>query len=84
MNALDARAQIRGRDLRAAPACATCTFFSTDPLLFEAQLPGLKALGSGFASVRGGDGLCTGHQRLLRATSFCADYSARPPLQRGA
>ncbi|HEY8010795.1 MAG TPA: hypothetical protein VIE67_07315 [Rudaea sp.] len=84
MNALEVRAQIRARDLRAAPACATCTFFSVDPLQIEAQLPGLNALSSGFASVRGGDGLCARHQRLLRATSFCANYSALPQFQRDA
>ena len=84
MNALNARVQTRESDLRAALACATCAYFSVEPLQFEAQLHGLKALGSGFASVRGDDGLCTRHQRLLRATSFCADYSAPPTLQRDA
>ena len=65
----------------AAPACASCAHFVSDPRLIEAHLPGFNALSSASASVRGDDGLCLRHQRLLGAASLCADYLGKAALK---
>lgn len=55
--------------------CATCLHFRADPFTIEQFVPGLRSFGSGFAAVRGDDGLCLRHGRYLAATSSCADYA---------
>jgi hypothetical protein len=58
------------------PVCANCAFFVTQAAQLEARLPGLNSLASGFASVRGDDGFCDRHERLLGAASACRDFLA--------
>ena len=48
-----------------AAACAACRHFRDDPADIEAALPGLSVLSSGYASVRGQDGLCLKHDRFV-------------------
>jgi hypothetical protein len=57
--------------------CIHCAYFSSAPALIEAEIPGLRALGSAYASVRGDDGICAKHQRYIPATAACADFSLR-------
>jgi len=57
--------------------CARCVHFERDPLAIEAAVPGLSAMSSGFASVRGDDGLCLHHQRFVSADASCASFSPR-------
>ena len=61
----------------AAPSCRTCAHFVGDALAFERELPGFNALSSGFAAVRGDDGLCKQHQRFVSALSRCAQFAPR-------
>ncbi|HEY0179660.1 MAG TPA: hypothetical protein VGC30_08510 [Dokdonella sp.] len=56
--------------------CAACAHFDADPRSLEAAFGGLRAMGSGYASVRGGDGLCGRRQRYVAASSTCADFAA--------
>ena len=58
-------------------ACGFCVHFRDDPAYLETAIKGLASLGSGWASVRGDDGLCLRHDRYLGAKSSCADFSAR-------
>lgn len=56
--------------------CGSCRYFCQAPHEIESQMPGLKSLGSVFASVRASDGLCRRHDRYLGASSCCADYES--------
>ncbi len=56
------------------PCCRYCAYFRSEPKEIEAEIPGLRVLGSGYASVRAGDGLCRRHGRYLPATAACRDY----------
>jgi hypothetical protein len=58
-------------------ACGFCVHFRDDPTYLEAAFKGLLSFGSGWASVRGDDGLCLRHDRYLGAKACCADFSAR-------
>ncbi len=61
---------------RPAPACCGgCKAFDNDPQNIEAAMPGLRSLGSATASVRAADGLCLRHDRYIRASSCCADFT---------
>jgi hypothetical protein len=64
-------------DNSADPRCARCLHFERDPRAIEAAVPGLSSMSSGFASVRGDDGLCLHHQRFVPADASCAFFSAR-------
>jgi hypothetical protein len=55
-------------------ACAACRFFRDDPADIEAALPGFSSLSSGYASVRGQDGLCLKHDRFVTARSCCPAF----------
>lgn len=57
--------------------CRTCRHFRCAEGAIEAGLPGLRSLGSGYASVRGADGLCRLHDRHLAALSSCPSHEAR-------
>ena len=57
--------------------CAGCRHFQAEPLALENALPGFGALSSGFASVRGDDGHCRRHDRLIGERGSCAAFSAR-------
>jgi hypothetical protein len=54
--------------------CGACTHFRDDPHTIEAMLPGLRAMGSGFASVRGRDGICTLRDVILSHDAGCARF----------
>jgi len=62
--------------VRTTACCAACVHFERGALALERALPGLRTLGSGFASVRADDGLCRRHERYLSAHGRCADFSA--------
>ena len=57
--------------------CAACAFFCADPRELEARIPGLRSFGSGFASVRAGDGLCEKNGRYLPASAHCLSFERR-------
>jgi hypothetical protein len=70
------------RSARAAgECCGMCRHFRNDPAEVEAMFVGLIAMGSGFAAVRGTDGLCLRHGIYLSARAGCADFetAAAPP-----
>jgi hypothetical protein len=48
--------------------------FRADPLTIEALLPELRALGSGFASVRASDGICVLRDIILSPSAGCARF----------
>jgi len=56
-------------------ACAHCAHFVSAPLELEAQIPGLRTMSSGFASVLGDDGVCRHHQCLVSARARCAEFA---------
>ena len=57
----------------ASPAkqCGVCRHFCNDPAAVEQAMPGLTSMGSGYASVRSDDGICSVHDRYLTAYSVC-------------
>jgi len=57
-------------------SCGSCRYFCQAPHEIESQMPGLRSLGSLYASVRASDGLCRRHDRYLGASSRCADYES--------
>jgi hypothetical protein len=57
--------------------CGGCVSFDNDPQRLEAQMPGLRSLGSATSSVRTDDGLCARHGRYLGARASCGDFEAR-------
>ena len=57
--------------------CAQCAHFLDDPAAIEAMIPGLTAMGSARASVRGDDGLCTAHDRMASARDWCERFAPR-------
>ena len=63
--------------LAAQACCGTCRAFRNDAAYVEAQMPGLKTLGSGYGAVRADDGLCAEHQRYVAAGAICDRYAAR-------
>jgi hypothetical protein len=62
---------------RATPSCATCAHFADAAATIERDVPGLRSLSSGFASVRDRDGLCRLRGRYLPARSSCVDHTPR-------
>jgi len=81
MNGRSAIEASHGAAIEAAPRCAACTFFCSDPQELESRIAGLRSLGSGFASVRSGDGLCEKHGRYLRASACCSSFEQRISLR---
>lgn len=61
----------------AASRCADCRHFSNTPQSLETQIPGLKAMGSGYGAVRAEDGLCALNDRYLSADYRCASFAFR-------
>jgi hypothetical protein len=61
----------------AEPSCGSCRYFCQSPHEIESQMPGMRILGSGHASVRASDGLCRRHDRYLGPTSHCVDFQQR-------
>jgi len=66
------------------PRCAACRFFCSSPQELESRIAGLRSFGSGFASVRAGDGLCERHGRYLAASAHCSSFELRVPLAANA
>jgi hypothetical protein len=62
---------------KSGPSCRKCAFFQNDPALIEEVYPGLKAMSSGFASVRDRDGFCNYHQLYLSAWDSCPHFVPR-------
>jgi len=65
-------------DAASTPSCRACAHFVGEALAFERELPGFNSLSSGFAAVRGDDGLCKQHQRFVSALSRCERFASRP------
>jgi len=57
--------------------CDGCRYFENDPTRIEALIPGLTVMGSARASVRGDDGICNVHDRIVTARDWCERYRAR-------
>lgn len=55
--------------------CGQCRYFQNSPEVLEQAFPGLTAMSSGFASVRGQDGLCSRHDRYLAYRDTCPDFT---------
>ncbi len=55
-------------------ACQHCAYFQSDPAVIEDAYPGLKILGSGFASVCDRDGFCNFHHLYLSARDSCPGF----------
>ncbi len=65
------------------PSCAGCRHFNHAPNDVEAAFPGMRSLGSAYASVRADDGICALHERYVAASSVCAGYAvAGKPVSR--
>jgi hypothetical protein len=62
---------------RATRTCGGCGHFVDDPARIEALIPGLTAMGSARASVRGDDGICGVHDRIVTARDWCDRFCAR-------
>jgi len=60
---------------RVEAKCCYCRHFRNDPAFLEATFKGLNALSSADASVRGDDGLCLLHGRILSAEASCAAFA---------
>lgn len=54
--------------------CSECANFESDGAVVEAAFPGLSALSSGYASVRGQDGLCTLRDIYLPGSDGCSSF----------
>ena len=65
------------RPAAGGPRCGSCRYFEGDPHALEAALPGLTVLSSALGSVRGDDGLCDLHGRMVRARAGCDGHRAR-------
>ena len=61
---------------RLGKTCATCSRFQGDPAAIESLLPGLTVMGSAYASVAAGDGVCTRHDTIESRRSCCRDHTA--------
>ena len=57
-------------------SCRVCRFFFDDPLLLEAQLPGIGALSSAFGSTRGNAGICEQTGRFHDPLPPCDAFEA--------
>ena len=64
--------------------CASCRHFDNSPAALEAAFPGLDAMMSAYASVRGSDGICKFHSIYLPASDVCEYYAAKAVSPRAA
>jgi hypothetical protein len=60
--------------------CAACRHFDNDSTRLEATFPGFATMGSGFSSVRDGDGLCAIHDLYLSNRAGCDRFQALSKL----
>jgi hypothetical protein len=56
--------------------CGNCRYFHGAPVDVEAQLPGMRTLGSAYGSVRATDGICGLHDRYLTPSSSCPAHES--------
>ncbi|MDB6045051.1 MAG: hypothetical protein JWM63_3602 [Gammaproteobacteria bacterium] len=63
--------------------CGNCRHFCREPREIEAQLPGMRSLGSVYGSVRASDGICRRHDRYLAASCSCASHELEPRVPGG-
>ncbi len=54
--------------------CGHCRYFSGSAAALERALPGVGALSSVLAAVRGDDGLCRLHDRIVRSMAACTHF----------
>jgi hypothetical protein len=63
---------------RAVPGCCgACRHFDNEAATLEASFAGLVAMGSGFASVRARDGICTLRGVYLPDRAGCGSFVRR-------
>ena len=65
-----------------SPSCRQCRYFQNAASDVEAALPGLSALSSAYAAVRGSDGICAVHARYVAASAHCPDFAISVSLVR--
>jgi hypothetical protein len=58
--------------------CGHCRHFDGEAAAFERALPGIRALSSALAAVRGDDGRCRLHDRIVRPMAACAHFDGKP------
>lgn len=58
--------------------CGQCSHFEADPRRIETALPNLSVMGSAYASVIAGDGLCLLHDTYQSHRHGCGDWTKRP------
>jgi hypothetical protein len=67
---------------RAVPGwCGACLHFSNEAASLEASFAAMVTMGSGFASVRASDGLCTLRGVYLSDRAGCGSFARRPGKQ---
>ncbi len=54
--------------------CGACRHFHNEAFHLERALPGYAVLGSALGAVRGDDGHCERHQRVVVALGACAGF----------
>lgn len=59
----------------AAGECRGCAHFCNDGVELERAVAGLASLSSAYASVRGDDGLCLEHDRLVGVRFGCSSFT---------
>jgi len=57
--------------------CLNCAYFNNAPEYIEAEIKGLTTLGSGYASIRKDDGICSMTDRYLSAMEGCSNFKSR-------
>ena len=65
------------------PSCGSCRYFDSEPASVERQIPGLRSLGSGYSSVKSGDGVCRHHGRYLAAEYRCPQFQGKAQESKG-
>jgi hypothetical protein len=59
--------------------CGTCRHFHGEPQEIERLCPGLTAMGSGYASVRAQDGICSYRDVYVLGNDACPAFGAALP-----
>jgi len=59
--------------------CGACTYFEDNAAEIERGLPGLIPLSSAHGASRASDGLCSLHDRYLRASASCGSFAPKRP-----
>jgi len=64
-----------------AGRCGACGHFNNAGATLESAFPGMTTMGSGFASARASDGICTLHDVYLSDRAGCDRFEARAVRQ---